>query len=108
MVSLAFLSALAGALATLLFVASALPMLVKAARTRDLSSYSPGNLVISNVGNACQTVYIASLQPGPLWALHGFNVGVSALMLAWWLQHYWIPRRRTSASGLTTLEGEPS
>ena len=43
----------AGALSTVLFAASVLPMLIKAARTRDLSSYSRGNLVLANVGNAC-------------------------------------------------------
>lgn len=40
------LSVLAGSVSTALFVASTLPMLVKAARSRDLGSYSVGNLVL--------------------------------------------------------------
>ena len=46
------LALLAGTVSTALFVTSYLPMLVKAFRTRDLSSYSRGNLVLANVGNA--------------------------------------------------------
>lgn len=37
----------AGVVATALFVTSALPMLVKAARTKNLASYSGGNLLIA-------------------------------------------------------------
>lgn len=77
----------AGVVATALFVASALPMLVKAARTKDLTSYSGGNLVIANLGNLAQSAYLTTLPPGPLWALHGFNTLASATMLAWWIRH---------------------
>ena len=49
---------------TLLFVVSYLPMLVKAFRTRDLESYSLGNLVLANVGNAVHSIYVFSLPPG--------------------------------------------
>lgn len=75
---------LAGIVSTTLFVASYLPMLYKAVRSRDLTSYSLGNLVIANVGNGVHTIYVLSLPPGPLWALHGFYLGSSALMLLWW------------------------
>ncbi|WP_226924397.1 hypothetical protein [Georgenia satyanarayanai] len=75
---------IAGSVSTTLFVVSYLPMLVKAARTKDLRSYSPGNLVVANVGNLVHTVYVASLPPGPLWLLHGFYLASSALMLVWW------------------------
>lgn len=74
----------AGTLSTTLFVISYLPMLIKAARTRDLSSYSAGNLVVANVGNVVHSVYVFSLPAGPLWLLHGFYVVSSALMLFWW------------------------
>lgn len=84
----------AGAVAILLFVLSALPMLVRAARTRDLSSYSPANLIIANIGNLLQTGYVMSLPLGPIWGMHAFNVIVSALMLVWWLRHHWLPARR--------------
>lgn len=58
-------------------------MLVKAFRTRDLTSYSLGNLVLANVGNAVHSVYVFSLPPGPIWFLHGFHLTSTALMLAW-------------------------
>ena len=78
---------LAGTASTVLFVASVLPMLVKAARTRDLTSYSRGNLVLANVGNLVHSVYVTQLPAGPIWALHSFYVVSSAVMLAWHL-HY--------------------
>jgi hypothetical protein len=76
---------LAGTLSTVLFAASVLPMLIKAARTKDLTSYSRGNLVLANVGNAVHSVYVAQLPAGPIWALHSFYVVTSALMLIWHL-----------------------
>lgn len=94
MVTFTVIGAIAGTLATLLFVGSALPMLVRAGRTRDLSSYSPANLIIANVGNLAQTIYVITIPPGPIWLMHGFNVVVSALMLLWWLRHHWLPNRR--------------
>lgn len=86
--SFTMLGAIAGTVATLLFVGSALPMLVRAHRTRDLSSYSPANLIIANLGNLAQTVYVLTLPLGPVWAMHAFNVAVSGLMLLWWLRHH--------------------
>ena len=77
----------AGTASTVLFVASVLPMLVKAARTRDLTSYSRGNLVLANVGNLVHSVYVTQLPAGPIWALHSFYVVSSAVMLGWHL-HY--------------------
>lgn len=77
-------SAIAGTLAAALFVAAQLPMLIKAARSRDLRSYSGANLVIANCGNALQTVYILTLPWGPIWAIHLFNTATTALMLRWW------------------------
>ena len=94
MVSLTVVGVIAGTVATLLFVCSALPMLIRARRTRDLSSYSPANLIIANVGNLAQTVYVISLPPGPIWLMHTFNIVVSGLMLLWWLRHHWLPNRR--------------
>lgn len=63
---------LAGSVATVTFIVSYLPMLAKAARTRDLSSYSESSLLIANLGNLVQTVYVVSLPPGPISALHTF------------------------------------
>lgn len=78
---------LAGSASTVLFAASTLPMLIKAARTKELSSYSRGNLVLANVGNAVYTIYVLQLPPGPIWALHSFYVLTSALMLIWHLRY---------------------
>jgi uncharacterized protein with PQ loop repeat len=81
------LTDLAGFLASLVFMASYLPMLAKAVRTRDLSSYSRSNLVLVNVGNAVYSVYVFSLPFGPIWLLHAFYVVSSALMLLWSLRY---------------------
>lgn len=81
------LSTLAGLTSTVIFAASTLPMLVKAHRSRDLSSYSLGNILLANVGNAVHSVYVFSLPPGPIWALHAFYLVSSALMLAWYLRY---------------------
>jgi hypothetical protein len=58
-------------------------MLGKALRSRDLSSYSTGNLGLANVGNALYSVYVFQLPPGPIWFLHAFYVLTSGLMLFW-------------------------
>jgi uncharacterized protein with PQ loop repeat len=88
------LPVLAGSISTVLFMASVLPMLIKAWRTKDLESYSLGNLVTSNVANLFYSVYVASLPVGPVWALHGFYLGATALMLCWALRY----RRRSNRS----------
>lgn len=81
------LPVLAGTVSTVIFAGSVLPMVVKAARTRDLASYSLGNLFLSNVGNAFHTVYVLSLPPGPIWVLHGFYVVTALLMLGGYLRY---------------------
>jgi hypothetical protein len=78
---------LAGAASTVIFAASTLPMLVKAARTKDLSSYSLGNIALSNLGNLIHSIYVFHLPPGPIWALHGFHLVSTALMLLWYLRY---------------------
>jgi uncharacterized protein with PQ loop repeat len=80
------LPVLAGTISTLIFASSVLPMLVKAVRTRDLSSYSLGNIVLSNVGNVIHSVYVFSLPPGPIWAMHSFYLVATGLMLFWYLR----------------------
>ena len=84
----------AGTLATIVFAASALPMLGKAARSKDLRSYSRANLVLANVGNAVYSVYVFHLPPGPIWLLHTFYVVSSALMLFWSLRYGRHPHRK--------------
>lgn len=90
-------STLAGSLSTLLFAASVMPMLVRAARTKDLTSYSRSQLALANVGNLVHAVYVVSLPPGPLWILHGFYLVTSAQMLRWHLRH--VPRSGEAPSG---------
>jgi uncharacterized protein with PQ loop repeat len=78
---------LAGTVSTVLFALSTLPMLIKAARTKDLASYSRGNMVLANVGNAVHSIYVFQLPAGPIWALHAFYLVSSALMLFWHLRY---------------------
>jgi uncharacterized protein with PQ loop repeat len=83
----ASLPLLAGSVSTAIFVVSTLPMLLKARRTKDLASYSLGNIVLANVGNLIYAVYVLSLPFGPIWALHGFHLGATGLMLFWYIRH---------------------
>ena len=89
------LAVLAGSVSTVVFIASYLPMLTKAAHTHDLASYSAGNLVLANVGNAVYSIYVFSLPAGPIWALHSFYLLSSFAMLAMWVGY----RRRAAPSG---------
>lgn len=85
-------------------------MLVKAARTRDLASYSLGNLVLSNVANAVHSIYVFNLPAGPIWVLHLAYVLASALMLAWWLRYRETGREvgGGSVAGGATIQPEGS
>jgi hypothetical protein len=78
---------LAGLVSTTIFAASVLPMLWRAGRTRDLTSYSLGHLVLVNAGNVVHSVYVVSLPAGPVWLLHGLYVTSSVAMLTWKLRH---------------------
>jgi hypothetical protein len=78
---------LAGLASTVIFAASTMPMLIKAYRSRDLASYSLGNIVLANPGNAVHSIYVYSLPPGPLWLLHTFYLVSTALMLGWYLRY---------------------
>ena len=96
------LPVIAGIASTIIFAASTLPMLVKAYRTRDLSSYSLGNMLLANVGNVVHSVYVVSLPPGPVWVLHGFYVVSTGLMLVWFLRYHATGARRTDRPALGT------
>lgn len=78
---------LAGALATVLFTTSQLPMLVRAYTTKDLRSYSRTQLVLSTAGNGVYWLYISTLPVGPIWLLHTFHTITTALMLGWYLRY---------------------
>ena len=77
----------AGAVSTAIFAASALPMLMKAFRTKDLKSYSLPNIALSNVGNVIHSMYVYSLPLGPIWVLHSFYLVTTGLMLVWYLRY---------------------
>ena len=77
---------IAGTISTIIFATSLLPMLIKARRTRDLASYSLGNILLSNLGNLVHSVYVFSLPAGPIWALHGFYLVSMGLLLLWYLR----------------------
>jgi uncharacterized protein with PQ loop repeat len=83
---------LAGTVSTVIFASSVMPMLLKAAKTRDLASYSMGNLLLSNIGNAVHSVYIYSLPAGPIWVLHSFYLVATGYMLVMYLRHGRHPR----------------
>jgi hypothetical protein len=78
---------LAGVVSTAVFAGSVVPMLLKALRTRDLSSYSLGNIALANLGNVVHSLYVFHLPAGPIWFLHSFYVVSSALMLFWYLRY---------------------
>ncbi len=77
----------AGFISTGLFAIGTLPMLGKAIRTRNLASYSLGNMILSNVGNVIYSLYVFQLPAGPVWFLHAYNLVTTAFMLAWYLRY---------------------
>jgi uncharacterized protein with PQ loop repeat len=85
---------IAGTISTIIFAISNLPMLVKAFRTKDLRSYSFGNIALANTGNVVHSLYVYSLPAGPIWLLHGFYLVTTAMMLFWYLRY---ERRRDRA-----------
>jgi uncharacterized protein with PQ loop repeat len=85
---------IAGSIAGFIFAAASFNMLVKAWRTKDLSSYSPGQLVLNNVGNLFYWLYVTSLPLGPIYFMHGFFTLASLLMLAWYFVYRADPRTR--------------
>jgi hypothetical protein len=105
------LPVLAGTVSTVIFASSMLPMLAKAVRTKNLGSYSLGNIVLSNVGNAVHSVYVFHLPAGPIWALHMFYLVATALMLVWYLRYELARRRRytelPTSRNLPELVGSP-
>ncbi len=97
------LPTIAGFISTALFALGTLPMLTKAFRTRNLASYSLGNILLSNVGNIIYSLYVFSLPPGPVWFLHSYNLLTTGLMLVWYLKYQgWCDQPRSSCHHATT------
>ena len=92
------LPTIAGFISTVLFALGTLPMLTKAFRTKNLASYSFGNILLSNVGNLIYSVYVFDLPPGPIWFLYAYNLLSTALMLVWYLKYEGL-RHRLQSSG---------
>lgn len=84
----------AGVISTFIFALGTLPMLLKAFRTRDLKSYSLGNILLSNIGNVVHAIYIFDLPPGPIWLLHSFYLVTTALMLVWYIRYEWWNKKK--------------
>ena len=80
---------IAGTVSTTIFALSTLPMLIKAFQTKDLRSYSLGNILLSNVGNLIHSVYVFNLPAGPIWLLHTFYLITTGLMLVGYLRYSW-------------------
>ena len=79
-----------------IFALSTLPMLIKARRSKNLMSYSFGNLLLANLGNVVHSIYVVSLPVGPIWGLHTFYLITTGLMLVWYLRYSskrWIGRK---------------
>jgi uncharacterized protein with PQ loop repeat len=77
----------AGFTSSLIFISSNLPMLFKAFKTKDMSSYSLGHLTLGNLGNAVYWLYVSSLPVGPVWFLQAFFTLASGLMLFCYLRY---------------------
>lgn len=85
---------MAGSVAGLIFAAGSIDMLVKAWRTKDLRSYSVGQMVLNNIGNVFYWLYVLSLPFGPIYFMHSFCTFVSILMLIWYLAYRTAPTRK--------------
>lgn len=98
---------IAGTVSTVVFAISNLPMLSKALRTRDVSSYSLSSIAMINAANVVYSLYVFTLPAGPIWALHTFYLVSCGIMLVLCLRdgrarsgrH---PSRRRSAQGAST------
>lgn len=83
---------LAGSAAGFIFAAGSLNMVIKAWRTKDMRSYSFGQMVLNNVGNVFYWLYVLSLPIGPIYFMHGFFTLVSLLMMIWYFVYRAEPR----------------
>ena len=90
---------IAGSVAGLIFAAASWKMLVKAWRTKDLRSYSLGQIVLNNIGNLFYWFYVISLPIGPVWFMHAFFTLVSLLMLIWYFVYRAAPEAPKKLTG---------
>jgi uncharacterized protein with PQ loop repeat len=78
---------IAGTISTTVFTLSNIPMLLKAARTHNLQSYSYTYIIMNNLANLIHWLYISAMPFGPIWVLHGFYTVSSVLILLWYLRY---------------------
>ncbi len=81
------LNVIAGTISTTIFALSNIPMLIKAAKTRSLGSYSYMYIIMNNVANLIHWFYVLTLPVGPIWFLHSFYTISAALILLWYLRY---------------------
>ena len=81
------LQILAGFTSSTIFISSNLPMLFKAFKTKNLSSYSPWHLGLGTLGNMIYWLYVISLPFGPVWVLQVFFTLASSSMLFCYLRY---------------------
>ena len=77
---------IAGVISTSMFASGNVPMLLKALRTRSLSSYSHTQLMVNSTANLVHWLYVSGLPFGPIWFLHSFHTVSTALMLVWYMR----------------------
>lgn len=86
-----------GSVAGFIFAAGSLNMVIKAWQTKDLSSYSLGQMVLNNVGNLFYWLYVISLPIGPIYFMHSFFTIVSLLMLIWYFAYQTAPTSHSTS-----------
>ncbi|MFF2271950.1 hypothetical protein ACFVTX_06740 [Agromyces sp. NPDC058136] len=96
---------LAGTASAVVFAVSNLPMLRKAMRTGDVSSYSLASVVMINVANLVYSIYVFSLPIGPVWMLHTFYLVSCAILLVLCLRS--ASGRSGRRAGRDALPAEP-
>ena len=80
------LDLIAGVISTSMFASGNVPMLLKARKTRSLSSYSQSQLMVNTSANLVHCIYVSGLPFRPIWFLHSFHTVSTALMLTWYLR----------------------
>jgi hypothetical protein len=101
------LQVISGSLAGFIFAGASWNMVVKAWRTKDLRSYSLGQILLNNIGNVFYWFYVVSLPIGPIYYMHGFFTLVSIVMLIWYLR-YAQAKRPAPAAKLTPAAHKPA
>jgi uncharacterized protein with PQ loop repeat len=98
----------AGMISTVVFAVSNLPMLRKALRTRDVSSYSMSSIAMINAANVLYSLYVFSLPIGPIWALHTFYLVSCGIMLVLCLRARRFGSCRAARKSLRWVRDHPS